>query len=76
MDLTYEFKVVDSVVNILFAIDILFTFNTAIEDRDGDLISDRKIVNSRYLRGWFTIDLISTVPFVEIFELMNLGKYT
>lgn len=75
MKLTFIFLLIDGIVNILFAIDILFTFNTAIEDKDGDLIADRSIVNSRYLKGWFTIDLVSTVPFVEMFQLMNLGTH-
>jgi hypothetical protein len=74
VDLSFVYRVVDGIVNILFGIDILITFNTAIEDRDGDLIYDRKEVSMSYLKGWFGIDLISTIPFVELFTIMHLGK--
>jgi CRP-like cAMP-binding protein len=55
-------KAVDYVVDILFAVDILASFNTAVVDVNGNLISSRKQVSNLYLKGWFPIDFISTLP--------------
>jgi hypothetical protein len=65
--------VLDGMVDVLFALDILMTFNTAIYNSDGDLIVDRKFVALTYLKGWFVLDFVSTVPFVTLFRLLNLG---
>jgi len=59
---TGTLAMVDHFVDIIFALDILVSFNTACVDRDGRLISDRAAVTRLYLRGWFPIDFVSTVP--------------
>jgi hypothetical protein len=54
----------DDCVTALFFVDILITFNTSYTDTSTELvIVDRKLIAVKYLRGWFTVDLLSTVPF-------------
>lgn len=52
------------VVNILFAIDILFNFNTTIYDNEGNEEWNRgKIAREYVLSSQFWIDVLSTFPF-------------
>ncbi|CAH9063616.1 unnamed protein product [Cuscuta epithymum] len=53
----------DNVVNTFFAIDIVLTFFVAYLDRTTYLLIDEpKKIAWRYIRSWFVLDLISTVP--------------
>ncbi len=61
----------DIIVITLFAADIIVNFNTALIHR-GELCDDPKIVRKKYLRGWFTIDLLATIPF----ELIAQGLFS
>ena len=63
--------VLDFAVILLFAIDIVVNFRTATIHR-GELCTDQKIVARKYLRGWFTIDLLATLPF----ELLTAGLFS
>ena len=56
-------RLVDFVVDSLFFIDIILTFNTCYYNDKVQLIDDRKIIAITYLKGWFTIDLVSCIPF-------------
>ncbi|XP_026655988.2 potassium channel KAT3-like isoform X2 [Phoenix dactylifera] len=75
---------VDNIVNIFFAIDIVLTFFVAFLDRKTYLLVDdhkRIAVRSytsftqselhRYLSSWFIFDVCSTVPFQSISLLFN-----
>ena len=42
--------------------DILINFNTTYECEDGSIISERKLIATRYLQTRFTIDLLSAIP--------------
>jgi hyperpolarization activated cyclic nucleotide-gated potassium channel 2 len=44
----------------------LVCFNTALE-KDGRIKSDRKLVTKSYLRSWFLLDLIATIPYGDFF---------
>ena len=51
-------------VDALFVIDIFLNFFVAIVDpEDGQLIFHHPTIIKTYLRGWFTIDVISITPF-------------
>ena len=52
--------------NAMFAADMLITFNRAYavsRDTDSRLIFNRRNIAHRYLRGWFFVDLVSTIPY-------------
>ena len=55
------------VVDILFLIDIIVIFNSAVYDENLNIIHDRATIAKIYLQGWFFIDLIAIIPF----ELFN-----
>lgn len=51
-------------VDISFVLDMIIVFRTTLLDEDTGLeIKDWKIIAIAYLRGRFTIDFLSTVPF-------------
>ena len=50
------------VVDLFFYVDILVTFNKAFQDENLKIVDDRKVIAMTYLRGFFLIDLVSTLP--------------
>lgn len=59
------FYIWDLLCDCLFGLDMVKQFNTAYV-ADGFVHWDRTEVTSRYLKGWFIIDLVSTFPFQVI----------
>jgi hypothetical protein len=64
---------VDLVVDCIFALDIVITFNTAVIDEDENLVSDRAAICSIYLHGWFPVDLVTTFPIDRVVLALNDG---
>ena len=61
-------ETVDWSVDILFMVDILINFVAATENqKDLSWNTDPKKIAKNYLKGWFTLDLISVMPF-SLFE--------
>ena len=57
----------DTVVEGLFFLDILITFNTAFVDPVTNfLVADRRLISLKYASFWLWIDALSTIPFDEI----------
>ncbi len=55
-------------IDFFFLLDIILTFRTTYIDRvSGDEISDPKKIALNYLKSWFWIDLLATIPFDMIF---------
>ena len=54
------------IIDIFFALEILINFNSAIIDKHGDIVDERKEICKEYLKGWFFVDLISIIP-LDIF---------
>ena len=61
--LLYVWFSIDIILDCLFFIDIIITFNSAFYDNCGVLISNRKEITFRYLKSWFLFDLLSCIPF-------------
>ena len=64
-------KVFDPLVDGTFLVDILINFNTAIhiyKDEQMTVVSDRRKIARRYIRGWFFVDLFSALPLDAIFN--------
>ena len=55
--------VFNAIVDILFFIDMIVIFNTAITTDEFETIEDHKSIAVYYLSGWFLIDLVSILPF-------------
>lgn len=63
-DFTYIF---DKFIDFVFLIDLILNFFTPLLDKY-DYVTTHKSIAKLYLRGWFTIDLITLIPFDEIFS--------
>ena len=63
--------VTDSIVDIVFFIDIIFNFQTTFVGASGEVISDPKVIRMNYLKTWFVIDLLSCLPY----DVFNAFQY-
>ena len=55
---------ISMVIDICFLLDIIIVFRTSLlDEQTGEEIKDSKIIADAYLKGRFTIDLLSTLPF-------------
>ena len=54
--------IVECFVDLSFLIDIVFSFTSAFDRRDGQVETRHRKIANRYFKGWFFIDLISTLP--------------
>ena len=57
--------IVDTIVDILFALDIIVILNSAVREEDS-IIADRKTIFCRYLKGALLIDIAAVFPFYLI----------
>ena len=62
-------------VDALFVIDIFLNFFVAVVDpEDGQLVFHHPTIIKTYLKGWFTIDVISVMPFDMLSLIFNNGE--
>ncbi len=57
-----NFKTIEKFVDVYFYIDIMITLRTAFKDKYNEDRYDIRDVTSRYLKGFFFIDFVSTIP--------------
>jgi hypothetical protein len=57
---------IDIMVDIFFFLDMIVSFRTSFCNTAGDYTWDPKIIAKNYLRGWFTIDFVSTFPIDQV----------
>ncbi|XP_044024612.1 potassium voltage-gated channel subfamily H member 5-like isoform X2 [Siniperca chuatsi] len=62
--------VLDSIVDVIFLIDIVLNFHTTFVGPAGEVISDAKLIRMNYMKTWFVIDLLSCLPYdiINAFE--------
>nr|XP_057946172.1 potassium voltage-gated channel subfamily H member 5-like [Doryrhamphus excisus] len=67
--------VLDSVVDVIFLVDIVLNFHTTFVGPGGEVISDPKLIRMNYLKTWFVIDLLSCLPYdiINAFENVDEG---
>lgn len=58
--------VLEFVIDGFFFVDIALNFRTAFFNEERLLISDPRAIFWRYAKGWFLVDLVSTVPIDEL----------
>ena len=61
-------EVVDVFIDIVFLLDIIFTFFSAYYNSIEELITNRRQICCNYIKSWFILDLISVLPFSYIFN--------
>jgi len=63
------------VITFLFIIDIFLSFITGYEDKQTDIIIyDVTLIRNNYLKFWFWIDLVSTIPYDSILTLFKFSE--
>lgn len=72
---------IDVITDVVFLIDLALNFRTTYVNADGLVIGDGLKMAKHYLRGWFTIDACSSIPWQCIqlvcewaFDSTNLGR--
>lgn len=58
----------EMVLDYFFIFDIFLNFNVAYKDSTGVLITDWKMIAMNYLKGFFWIDLLTSIPISQIFR--------
>ncbi|NXH34587.1 KCNH1 protein, partial [Myiagra hebetior] len=66
--------VVDSIVDVIFLVDIVLNFHTTFVGPAGEVISDPKLIRMNYLKTWFVIDLLSCLPYDVINAFENVDE--
>jgi len=66
--------VVDSVVDVVFFIDIVLNFHTSFVGPSGEIVSDPKIIRANYLKSWFVVDLLSCLPYDVFNAFQNVDE--
>ena len=54
-------------------VQIVLNFRTAYFDANNELVTSRLTIARSYVTGWFTIDLLSVLPFELILTSRSLG---
>lgn len=67
-DDTFWWIVQDSLIDILFLIDIIVNFFTVYTNQFEDYEVDRKKIAINYLKGWFIFDIIAILPINYFFN--------
>ena len=62
--------VLDSVVDVVFFIDIVLNFHTTFVGPGGEVVSDPKVIRDNYGSSWFVIDLLSCLPY-DVFNIFE-----
>ena len=65
--------VINTVLDLFFFIDMIIIFNSAYYDKYLKIVDDKGVIAKRYLSGWFSIDLLSIIPFDIIFSELHLN---
>ena len=61
------------IIDVLFLIDIIVTFNTAFYTESLEIIDDRRQIAKAYVKSWFFPDLIAILP-LDLLELGSVSK--
>lgn len=56
----------------LFLMDLVFNFRTGIAGEDSHIILDPREIRMHYLRTWFLVDFISSIPVDYFFLIVDL----
>ncbi|KAG7387073.1 Potassium voltage-gated channel sub H member 4 [Phytophthora pseudosyringae] len=68
------FAVMETGMDVAFFIDIVFNFITGLQLPSGEVSYNFRVIVTAYLRGWFTVDFFSTLPFESLAKLFGVGN--
>ena len=78
-DQPQRYRMHELIIDIAFGADIIFNFLTAYIDKRNRLVCSPKPIAIRYLKGFFLLDVIATIPFSYLIndpslQMTFLGK--
>eukprot|EP00750_Incisomonas_marina_P017131 INCI19887.1.p1 GENE.INCI19887.1~~INCI19887.1.p1 ORF type:complete len:801 (-),score=137.43 INCI19887.1:297-2699(-) len=59
---------IDFIIDIVFIVDVVINFFSAYIDENGVEVTDQKEIRDKYLKSWFTVDFLSSIPF-SVFQI-------
>ncbi len=65
--------VLDTAWTLFFIVDIYLNFNTPYLT-DGEWITKKSTIRKRYLRSWFAVDVVATIPFDLVLMLFTINQ--
>lgn len=68
------FAVLETAMDVAFFIDIVLNFITGLQLPSGEVSYIFSVIVKAYLRGWFTVDFFSTLPFESLAKLFGVGN--
>lgn len=81
---TEVFEMIDFIIMIFFAIDIVLNFFTGYFNSNDEVVLSLRHIAQNYLKGWFPLDFLSTFPFdiigikggkhMQVFKVLKLVK--
>lgn len=76
-DLTTSWIVFNCLMDTLFMLDVMFNFRTGFMDSKSSIVVlNPKAIARHYVRSWFAIDLLSSVPMDYVFLMFDTGGST
>ena len=69
----YDFDVIYWIITAVYLLDIPYTFNLSVK-KGLKVYSDRRSIARLYLRSWFVVDVIASIPFTWIFFITSLWR--
>jgi hypothetical protein len=73
MDSDFD-NIVDIFFNVTLSIDIFLSFFSAYTDHEDNVVKNRAKIISKYLFGWFIIDIVSILPISYFTDDQSNGK--
>jgi hypothetical protein len=67
----YDFDAIYWIITIVYILDIPYTFNQSVK-KGLKIHADRKSIARQYLRGWFAVDIVASIPFAWLFYVTSL----
>ena len=67
--------IIDTIIDVIFVVDILIMFRTNYRDEKRDIIiSDWKMIAINYFKGRLLLDLLASIPFNQFLNIDNEGQ--
>lgn len=73
-DSTISYTLFNSILDLLFLLDILLIFNSAFYTEEMDIVEDRRSIALAYVKGWFLVDFIAIIPFDQILNATSFNS--
>jgi hypothetical protein len=66
----------EDIIDVLFALDVFYTFRTAYIDNQGEMVRDGGKIATHYLSSWFPIDVLASMPLEYVVIVFGLDGGT